>query len=123
MQFQDARGTIGLSTSGPKDARKIVRYTLRAKAIFTWKDRAEVQSEGRGETRDISPKGAYIVSGRCPPRGAAVAITIYLPMLEGESRILSIEAEGRVTRVEPSSISGDFGGFSLLYNRVALCTE
>lgn len=86
-------------------------------------DRAKVQIQGRGETRDISPKGAYILTGRCPQRGAVVAITIYLPMLEGENRILSIEAEGRVLRVEPSSISGDFGGFSVQYHRVALCTE
>ena len=55
-----------------------------------------IQDQGRGETRDISPKGAYVLTSRCPPRGAIVAVIIYLPMLEGEDRILSIEAEGRV---------------------------
>ena len=123
MQFQNLDTSGSASTTGVNDARKAVRYTLRARAVFSWTDRAGLVREGRGETRDISPKGAYVLTSCCPPRGVVLAVTIYLPTLEGENRILSIEAESKVLRVEPSSISGDSAGFSLQHERVALCTD
>jgi hypothetical protein len=123
MQFQNIDASCGTGTSGVNDARKAVRYTLRARAVFSWTDRAGLPQQGRGETRDISPKGAYVFSSCCPPRGVVLAVTIYLPTLEGENRILSIQAEGKVLRVEPSSISGNSAGFSMQHERVALCTD
>jgi hypothetical protein len=123
MQFQNSNASLNSNTLRVKDVRKAVRYSLEARVLFTWTDRAGVSRQGRGDTRNISPKGAYIVTPSCPPRGVLISLTIYLPMLEGETRIMSMETEGRVLRVEPPSISGDAGGFSMQHNRVALCTE
>ena len=85
MQFQNSKEARDPITLSVKDSRKAVRYTLEARVLFTWTDRAGVPREGRGDTRNISPKGAYIATGNCPPRGALISLVIYLPMLEGEA--------------------------------------
>jgi len=107
------------------DVRTTVRYMLHARVVFHWNDNEGFQKVGRGHTRDISQKGAYIVSPERPPNGAHVSLNIYLPALAGDTRLLSLETEGQVLRVdsvrEPADPAGF--GFAVSNHQVTLCTN
>jgi hypothetical protein len=107
------------------DVRTTVRYMLHARVVFHWNDNEGYQKVGRGHTRDISQKGAYIVSPERPPNGAHVSLNIYLPALAGDTRLLSLETEGQVLRVESGRESADPTGFGFAVSnhQVALCTN
>ncbi len=96
-----------------KDMRTTVRYALCAIATFRWIDRAGAAHEGHGETRDISPKGVFIVCQRCPPPGALLAVQIQVPVVGVVSRDASIRAEGEVLRVELKSSAQNGTGFAI----------
>jgi hypothetical protein len=111
---------------GPSlDSRTAARYSLHARAVFQWNDQDGFQQVGRGHTRNISQKGAYIVSAELPPQGVSISLNIYLPTLAGDTRLLSLQAEGNVLRCElncerePSSGSG----FAISAQRVSLTTN
>ena len=103
----------------PTDARNAVRYNLQARTTFRWEDSSGRSRELQGLTRDVSQKGAYLVAPECPPRGASVIMNIFLPPLAGETRLLSIEAQGRVLRTEKTA--GGHMGFAVASDRVNLC--
>lgn len=82
------------------DARAAIRYELCALVVFTWTDSTGEVREKRGCTRDISPKGAFVVSPFCPPKGTALEMSIYLSLTSEDSRDIRIEVQGSVQRVE-----------------------
>jgi len=108
--------TVGRSP----DCRRAVRYTAEAEVEFTWSDIRGVQS-GLGWTRDISPKGVYVVAPSCPPRGARVTMDIHFAFPAEPSRAFSLQGEGRTQRVD-SARKGRSGGFSVAYERMTICT-
>jgi len=107
------------------DARTTVRYALHARVVFQWDDEDGLQKVGRGHTRNISQKGAFVVSPEIPPQGVPITLNIYLPALAGDTRLLSLEAEGRVLRgesnCEPNGPS--VSGFAVSTHRVSLSTN
>jgi hypothetical protein len=109
------------------DVRTTVRYMLHARVVFHWNDDEGFQRVGRGHTRDISHKGAYILSPESPPNGAHVSLNIYLPALAGDTRLLSLETQGQVLRVdldltrEPADPAGF--GFAVSNHQVTLCSN
>ena len=108
-EMQAVNGEQGI----PRDARATVRYELRAVVTFRWIDREGESHVASGETRDISPKGAFIFCTRCPPRGASLALRIHLPVLEDSTREICMDAEGEVLRIEPAGAAKQSGGFSI----------
>lgn len=102
------------------DLRAAVRYALEARVVFSWTDEQGVSQKGVGWTRDISPKGVYVVASGCPPRSADVALTVELPVSGRQSRALSLETQGRVLRVDHRR-EGSGSGFSVKHERVSLC--
>jgi len=111
-------GTIGPA----KDLRGAVRYALEARVVFSWTDEKGVSQNGIGWTRDISPKGVYVVAIGCPPRSAAVALSVQLPVSDQQSRALSLETQGRVLRVDHRREGGG-SGFSVKHEHVSLCAS
>lgn len=111
----------GVST----DLRTMVRYLLHARVVFRWNDDDGSQKAGRGQTRNISQKGAYVVSPERPPKGAHIYMNIYLPPLPGDTRVLSIEAEGQVLRVESDTEADNSArwGFAVSNHQVTLSTN
>jgi hypothetical protein len=111
------------SSMGPaKDLRAAVRYALEARVVFSWTDERGVSQKGIGWTRDISPKGVYVVATGCPPRSAAVALSVQLPASEQQSRTMSLETQGRVLRVDYRREGGG-SGFSVQHERVSMCAS
>lgn len=107
------------------DLRTMVRHSLRARVVFRWNDENGSEKAGRGQTRDISQKGVYVCSPERPPHGASVCMNIYLPPLPGDTRVFSIEAVGRVLRVEPSTERETCAGsgFAVTNHQVRLSTN
>ncbi len=89
----------------------MMRHSLRARVVFCWNDNDGSQKAGRGETRNISQNGAYVVSLDHPPKGAHISMNISLPALPGNMRVLSIEAEGQVLRVDTEPQAEDSAGW------------
>jgi len=110
------------SIGSAKDLRAAVRYALEARVVFSWTDEQGVSQKGVGWTRDISPKGVYVVSSGCPPRSTAVALSVQLPVSDQQSRALSLETQGRVLRVDQRR-DGRGSGFSVKHERVSLCAS
>jgi hypothetical protein len=104
------------------DARRAVRYTLETQVIFSWSDTDGSSRESRGRTRDISPKGAYIIAASCPPLGASLAMSFSLPTLTGGSQTIQVRAQSRVLRID-SSATGKCSGFSVENVRATLCPK
>jgi hypothetical protein len=82
------------------ERRSSLRYPLRAEAIFAWDDELGLHRERHGHTRDVGRKGAFIFATDCPPSGAVVALSVFLPASSAEAGALRIEAQGRVVRAE-----------------------
>ncbi|MBZ5502332.1 MAG: hypothetical protein LAN59_08825 [Acidobacteriia bacterium] len=110
------------TTGPPKDLRAAVRYALEARVVFSWTDEQGVAQKGLGWTRDISPKGVYVVAIGCPPRSATVSLSVQLPVTDPQSRAMSLETRGRVLRVDIRR-EGGWSGFSVEHERVSLCAS
>jgi hypothetical protein len=109
------------ATASVKELRATVRYSLCARVVFRWRDESGQPREGRGCTRDISPRGAYVLASAGPPRGASVAMNIYLPTVATGARNVCVETTGQVLRTDPSG-AGSCVGFSIRNERMVLCT-
>jgi hypothetical protein len=91
------------------EQRTVVRYPLKVPVICTWIE-GGMARKSEGCTRDVSARGAFVVSGDCPPSGANIEIKMgFLRGMRGQ-RVEWIDAEGAVLRVERQSPAGQ-GGF------------
>jgi hypothetical protein len=108
---------------GPmRDPRRAVRYTLETQVVFSWSDINGLPRESSGCTRDISPKGAYIISACCPPLGTSLTMSFCLPTLTGESKGVQVQTQNRVLRID-SGGAGRSAGFSVENVRTTLCAS
>lgn len=102
------------------DQRTAGRYALNARVNFSWTGRNRERREARGNTRDVSRKGAYVIAVECPPPGTAVALSILLPAIAGESRASRIDSDACVVRVESPRSTEFRGGFAVAIHRTDL---
>lgn len=77
--------------------RTAVRYPLEVPVVFRWMERGQAR-ESHGLTRDVSVRGAFVLSDECPPYGARVAVRMNFPAAL-RARAGWLEAEGLVVRV------------------------
>ena len=119
-QIEELRKVFARPNAGmrARNQRLAVRYELRARVEFCWMDEKGVSRHGLGRTRDISTKGAYIVGAVRPPKGTLVAMNIVIPLSGAAPRVLRVQTEGQVVRVEPGGGHRDAGGFSVENQRV-----
>jgi len=101
-----------------EDHRLTLRYALHTPVDFTWLDEKSVRREGRGYSRDISAKGAYLITVDCPSPGATVTLTVHFPATSDGGPVLRMEAKGRVLRVEETARS--WSGFAMHNERMSL---
>jgi hypothetical protein len=67
--------------------------------MFFWKDARETQHEGIGLTRDLSIRGAYILTTSPPPLKASLELKAFLPP-RNANLPLRFYGQGQVVRVE-----------------------
>ena len=99
--------------SSGNPTRKSMRYPLRASVLFSWKDENGNQCQGEGTSRDISETGAFVLTLGCPPLGADVALRIVLAAPPDAMKMLRMEVDGWVLRVEQATAAGS-SGFAVL---------
>lgn len=69
-----------------------------------------------------SPKGAFVVAPVCPPVGARLTMSFFMPTMRGESQSAQVQADSRVLRID-SQHAGQTGGFSVSHVRTMLCQK
>jgi hypothetical protein len=108
--------------SNASDRRSALRHALHARAVFAWDDANGERRESRGHTRDVGQRGAFVLTEQCPPRGACVSLSIFLPVVGPETRVMRMEVEARVLRSEATAEKGTIGpsGFAVSHQRVNL---
>jgi len=85
------------------ELRKSRRYRLTAPATFTWERADELLQECKGNIRDISDRGVFVIGEVSPPLGAHLDIDVYLPCLEPDRSAVRLHGEGTVIRVDRSA--------------------
>jgi hypothetical protein len=105
------------------NVRATLRYALQTEVEFRWTGADGGAKDGRGQTRDISQKGAYVEASSFPPNGAIVKLSISLPPALESGKVVRMEARGRVVRVETErrSHGASGGGFAVVNEQVNLC--
>ena len=93
--------------------RTALRYQLVAAATFMWEGSAGGPLQGEGLTRDISVKGAFILTPNCPPPGITLRVEISLGQVE-TGRSIRMVSEGRVVRVERPVLGEAQDGFAIV---------
>lgn len=102
---------------GSQHTRKVIRFPLVARTVFSWVDDGVVQrSEGR--TRDLSENGTFIRASICRPKGVQIDFKVFLPPISGNERNSRLEAEGHVLRVERPSGDEERDGFAVLIEHI-----
>jgi hypothetical protein len=113
--------------SESSERRVALRYALHARVIFAWDDASGRRRESRGHTRDVGQRGAFVLAPECPARGETVSLSIFLPVIGAETKVLRLEVEGRVLRsssgpvtLESPTNSVGLAGFAVSHQRVNL---
>ena len=109
------------ATEQRKEQRKHVRYPLRLPVFFSWKKRGSVVP-CEGVTRDISLRGAYVLSAFCPPVATVIEMEILLPRSLRAANLL-IVGNVRIQRVERASRKKLGTGFSAVASGFAVRTS
>jgi hypothetical protein len=100
LQTQSAASTGSHDMNLPSEIRSQMRYPLRAPVAFSWIGRDGERHEGRGYSRDVSERGAYVLARTYPSIGASIRLEIRFLNPRGPARANQIVMEGRVVRVE-----------------------
>jgi hypothetical protein len=74
---------------------------------------------GQGITRDISVKGAFILTSDCPPPGIPLRVEVRLPQFEN-GHSLKMVCQGRVIRVEHPLKGERQDGFAIVGEEFAI---
>ena len=109
-----------------EERRISLRYALHARVVFAWDDVTGQRRESRGHTLDLGQRGAFIIAPEGPERDASVSLSIFLPVMGAEARVVRLEVEGRVLRSgnglasSHSSSASALVGFAVSHQRVNL---
>jgi hypothetical protein len=99
-----------------------MRYPVETRVSFWWEDEDGNQRQGEGTSRDISETGAFVFAPGCPPVGADVKLRIFIVPAPHTTRVLNMEFEGQVLRVEQTAPGGSKSGFAV-WGHVAILRE
>jgi len=95
------------------------RFHMSVPAYFMWKTPGAGEQTGTGTTRDISLRGAFVFTDRCPPRGTLVQLKVLLGPELGDPGLV-MKAKARVVRVERVSSSQFSNGFAVFTKKYVL---
>ncbi len=81
-------------------SRSEKRYEVRACAFLCWTSSDGEFMTAEGVTRDVSMRGAFVVSDQYPPLGTVVQMNVMLPDVQSGTAGAHLVGEGKVVRVE-----------------------
>ena len=92
------------------NARRQIRYPLRAPVSFTWLSEEGKERNAKGSSRNICEGGAYICTKHCPPVGAHIIVVFRFLHMPAFAGFQQLEMSGRVIRTEgPTQAKGSWG--------------
>lgn len=97
----------------PHERRAAVRYGVRLRVELSWIDGGGSPRKSEGFTKNLSPKGAYVIAMECPPHDAKIQINFQLPPDASGSKHLWLEAQGSILRIESASEASEKRGFAV----------
>jgi len=97
--------------------RRAIRYPLQLPASFSWEDEGIVR-QGKGHTRNISEKGAFVEAAIVPPIGSSVELHFSLPPIPDSGRGMHIQHTGEILRLEATEQGEHSGGFAITSHEV-----
>jgi len=95
------------------EARRQIRYPLRALVSFTWFGLDGKRHDAKGTSRNISEGGAYIASRCCPQVGAQIILVFRFLRMPAFSPSQRLEMNGQVVRTESFPDSKGIRGFAV----------
>lgn len=98
------------------DRRKRMRFPLVARVEYSWADATGSTWHGRGQTVNISERGALIGSPVVPPEGTTVEIRFFLPPISTDHpKSVEFLMKATVVRVENkgAASAGRENGFAV----------
>lgn len=95
------------------NARRQIRYPLRAPVSFTWFNENGAQREAKGNSRNICEGGALISTKHCPPVGAQIILVFRFLRMPAFARFQQLEMSGRVIRTEAPPNGKGIWGFAV----------
>jgi len=102
------------------ERRECTRYRLACQVRFSWKNEEQERFHGRGITRDISARGAFILSAACPPAAATVHLKILIAPDPPDAPSARLRGDAQVLRVEQATGGQEQGGFAVVTKGFAL---
>ena len=119
----DGRGSqkTTLNLGDCLERREQIRFGVHALVDFEWLDGEGVRQEGRGLTRDISPKGLFIYSDSQPLAKADLQVEVFFASVTGANTNLQLRTKALVLRGEPATRHGERHGFALLNRSCKVC--
>ena len=102
------------------ERRKSTRYRLGVPVIFSWRNERQVQHEGLGLTRDVSIRGAFVLTTSPPPLQANIKLEAFFPPVSSAAAPMRIHGEGRAVRVEVVKHHEVPRGFAVVGKRFVL---
>ena len=105
------------------ERRAAIRYVVSLNVALRWTDPQGLPRKAEGRTRDVSPKGAYVLASDGPPRHAKVQIEFELSPEARGPQALRLEGQGSVLRVEPANSQTEHSGFAVQLRRTRVLTR
>jgi hypothetical protein len=87
-------------------------------ASFSWKDEEGIVHQGKGQTRNISEKGAFVEAAIVPPIGSSVELHFSLPALSDSGRQMHVLHTGETIRLGGTEQAEHSGGFAITSQKV-----
>ena len=102
------------------ERRECTRYRLACQVRFSWANEQQERFHGRGVTRDISARGAFILTAACPPDAATVHLKILIAPDPPDAPTARLRGDAQVLRVEQAPGGQGQSGFAVVTKGFAL---
>src|SRR5947209_20591164 len=96
------------------ERRECTRYRLACQVRFSWANEQQERFHGRGVTRDISARGAFILTAACPPDAATIHLKILIAPDPPDAPTATHRGDPQVLRVEQVAGGQGQSGFAVV---------
>ena len=116
----DSIGPVLVNRKTAADQRRHRRYEMKVPARFLCPGAQRNPQWHNGMSRDVSQKGAFVVSSFCPAVGTVMRIEVLLPSPRRDSIPVHMCGQGKVVRVESCGEPAHLSGFGVEVSHFSL---
>lgn len=119
----DSIGPVLVNRKTAAEQRRHRRYEMNVPVRFFCPGAQRHRQWNRGMSRDVSKKGAFVVSSFCPSVGTILRVEVLLPSLRRDSKTVCMCGQGKVVRVESGGESAHLSGFAVQVSHFSLISS